>query len=153
MCHKRFPYKQNAAIHLKRKHKLPIESADEMITGIYCERFFEKFGNKYSLQEVTSGSCSQHCRDNQTLISSKSPLWQLPSQVLVSTCSQNCQKDKTSHNSKNCLSSNMFTLFRWKSNICMHALKLQHRKFIVKYIAIKVFFQELCKKYKGCLRK
>jgi len=33
MCHKRFPYKQNAAIHLKRKHKLPIESADEMIAG------------------------------------------------------------------------------------------------------------------------
>merc|ERR1719285_51491 len=25
MCHKRFPYKQNAAIHLKRKHKLGLD--------------------------------------------------------------------------------------------------------------------------------
>jgi hypothetical protein len=32
-CHKRFPYKQNAAIHLKRKHKLAIDSADDMIAG------------------------------------------------------------------------------------------------------------------------
>ena len=25
LCHKRFPYKQNAAIHLKRKHKLGLD--------------------------------------------------------------------------------------------------------------------------------
>jgi len=31
MCQKRFPYKQNAAIHLKRKHKLPMDNADEML--------------------------------------------------------------------------------------------------------------------------
>lgn len=31
MCQKRFPYKQNAAIHLKRKHKLAIDNADEML--------------------------------------------------------------------------------------------------------------------------
>ena len=33
MCQKRFPYKQNVAIHLKRKHKLEIESAEDMIAG------------------------------------------------------------------------------------------------------------------------
>ena len=34
MCDKRFPYKQNAAIHLRRKHKIDIVNADEMlITG------------------------------------------------------------------------------------------------------------------------
>ena len=31
MCQKRFPYKQNAAIHLKRKHKLPMDNADDML--------------------------------------------------------------------------------------------------------------------------
>jgi len=31
MCHKRFPYKQNVAIHLKRKHKLQLDNADDMI--------------------------------------------------------------------------------------------------------------------------
>ena len=31
MCQKRFPYKQNVAIHLKRKHKLQVENADDMI--------------------------------------------------------------------------------------------------------------------------
>ena len=36
MCQKRFPYKQNVAIHLKRKHKLQLDNADEMISlGIY----------------------------------------------------------------------------------------------------------------------
>ena len=33
MCHKRFPYKQNAAIHLKRKHKLALDNADDMIAA------------------------------------------------------------------------------------------------------------------------
>jgi hypothetical protein len=33
LCRKRFPYKQNAAIHLKRKHKLPMDNADQMISG------------------------------------------------------------------------------------------------------------------------
>ena len=33
MCSKRFPYKQNAAIHLKRKHKLGLETADLMIAA------------------------------------------------------------------------------------------------------------------------
>jgi len=32
MCQKRFPYKQNVAIHLKRKHKLQLDNADEMIS-------------------------------------------------------------------------------------------------------------------------
>ena len=31
MCQKRFPYKQNVAIHLKRKHKLQMDNADDMI--------------------------------------------------------------------------------------------------------------------------
>lgn len=31
LCQKRFPYKQNAAIHLKRKHKVGLETADEML--------------------------------------------------------------------------------------------------------------------------
>ena len=31
MCQKRFPYKQNVAIHLKRKHKLQLDNADDMI--------------------------------------------------------------------------------------------------------------------------
>merc|ERR1719470_789147 len=29
LCHKRFPYKQNAAIHLKRKHKIGLEAPGE----------------------------------------------------------------------------------------------------------------------------
>jgi hypothetical protein len=33
VCHKRFPYKQNAAIHLKRKHKVLLENADDMLTA------------------------------------------------------------------------------------------------------------------------
>ena len=33
VCHKRFPYKQNAAIHLKRKHKLMMENADDMLAA------------------------------------------------------------------------------------------------------------------------
>jgi len=31
ICKKRFPYKQNAAIHLKRKHKVMLETADDML--------------------------------------------------------------------------------------------------------------------------
>jgi len=31
LCQKRFPYKQNAAVHLKRKHKINLETADMMI--------------------------------------------------------------------------------------------------------------------------
>jgi len=31
LCQKRFPYKQNAAIHLKRKHKVTLETADDML--------------------------------------------------------------------------------------------------------------------------
>jgi len=31
ICKKRFPYKQNAAIHLKRKHKVVLETADDML--------------------------------------------------------------------------------------------------------------------------
>lgn len=33
VCRKRFPYKQNAAIHLKRKHKLMMENADDMLAA------------------------------------------------------------------------------------------------------------------------
>ena len=33
MCNKRFPYKQNVAIHLKRKHKLQMDNAEDMIAG------------------------------------------------------------------------------------------------------------------------
>jgi hypothetical protein len=33
VCQKRFPYKQNAAIHLKRKHKLTLENADDMLAA------------------------------------------------------------------------------------------------------------------------
>ena len=33
ICLKRFPYKQNARIHLKRKHKIFFETSDEMITA------------------------------------------------------------------------------------------------------------------------
>jgi hypothetical protein len=33
VCHKRFPYKQNAAIHLKRKHKVQLENADDMLAA------------------------------------------------------------------------------------------------------------------------
>ena len=33
MCNKRFPYKQNAAIHLRRKHKVLLETADDMLNA------------------------------------------------------------------------------------------------------------------------
>jgi hypothetical protein len=31
VCKRRFPHKQNAAIHLKRKHLLQMDSAEEML--------------------------------------------------------------------------------------------------------------------------
>ena len=44
VCQKRFPYKQNVAIHLKRKHKLQIDNADEMIAKGE-ENFFKFLGS------------------------------------------------------------------------------------------------------------
>ena len=33
VCQKRFPYKQNAGIHLKRKHKVQLETPDDMLAA------------------------------------------------------------------------------------------------------------------------
>jgi len=37
LCKRRFPHKQNAAIHLKRKHLLKIDSAEEMLASGHIE--------------------------------------------------------------------------------------------------------------------
>ena len=39
ICRKKFPYKQNAAIHLKRKHKVMMETADDMLSAGHIVQF------------------------------------------------------------------------------------------------------------------